>query len=236
MTNKFDKNMESDLKLLKEIFKRETNCHILYPGAPKYRDSKDIFQIDDKEYVLVSKPVNHSYAFHYCKTKLNGRLAHIPNEKVADFIAEALSETILINSSVWIAAKTKDSTSTELYWFDENNMLEPLSEDLKRLIDNRIISDRKGRYIWNENEEALIKELHKMILIPCRFRKASKGDCLSIDRIYLDIPRLFPDRCSVLKPILCERQGTTKIYLKSGKESSVKNKTHVISISENNIY
>ncbi|KAF2892611.1 hypothetical protein ILUMI_13562 [Ignelater luminosus] len=138
---------------------------------------------------------------------MNGRLAHIPNEKVADFIAEALSETILINSSVWIAAKTKDSTSGELYWFDENNMLEPLSEALKQLIDNRIISHKNDRLAWSESEEVLAKEQHKLIRIPYRFQKARNGDGLSIDRIYFDIPRLFPDKRTVLKPILCERQA-----------------------------
>ncbi|KAK4883870.1 hypothetical protein RN001_000141 [Aquatica leii] len=86
----------------------------------------DKFEYNGQEYIIVQAQVPHFEAGVQCKHIYGGTLAFVKNSTIANFLAEALSETNLDLDSLWVGG---ENVSNVWYWKHGSN-LEPIDTKL----------------------------------------------------------------------------------------------------------
>ncbi|KAK4883871.1 hypothetical protein RN001_000142 [Aquatica leii] len=124
-------------------------------------DIADSFTKNEIEYIIVQDHVQHLEAGIRCKLTYNGSLAFVKNETIANFLAEALSETNLELDSLWVGG---ENISNVWYWKWESS-LDPIDIRFFNscIVENPYIDQKKLRLIFlvNEDEYANDTSTHK---------------------------------------------------------------------------
>ncbi|KAF2894296.1 hypothetical protein ILUMI_11873 [Ignelater luminosus] len=123
-------------------------------------DIEDLFTRGSSEYIFVNLLIDYHAAKVLCNGTYGGRLAVIETTELAEFLAEALSETNLFLDHLWVGGKGINRT---WYWYEGGTIISPID---KQLIDLYFVNHTKSVKATDRNCLAMGRKNHDVPYFP----------------------------------------------------------------------
>ncbi|XP_026736681.1 macrophage mannose receptor 1-like [Trichoplusia ni] len=154
-------------------------------------DRWESFIFNNKEYIVQNLPVNWENAKILCRGYHNGTLAIVDTRDKAEFLAEALSESQFMVTSVWVGARRDSAEDAAGYRWGQGLELRRTALDV--LASEKDENIARHYPVWLNRTHVPVPE--------------TGADCVALERVNHDNPVFLDLPCHLERAFACERDA-----------------------------
>ncbi|XP_028033716.1 uncharacterized protein LOC114245666 [Bombyx mandarina] len=155
------------------------------------------YVFNGKEYILHNLGVKWENAEILCRGYHNGSLAILDKKEIAEFLAEALSESQFDIDSIWVGARRDTADDPEGYRWAQGVELKRTDADV---LTSELAGDNLHYPIWVNRTGVPVPE--------------GGADCVALERVQHDRPVFLDLPCGIERPFSCEREARADIRVR----------------------